>query len=109
MKKQNGGSTVNDSCILVVEDEVEIAELIEFHAKRDGFRTRVVHSGKTALESLARDTSRPEGSGLGLRLARDSTDAHHGSLSREIREVVESRLKAGDLKAIVATNSSRLC
>lgn len=31
--------------------------------------------------------------------------AHHGSLSREIREVVESRLKAGDLKAIVATNS----
>ncbi|MDA0333748.1 MAG: helicase-related protein [bacterium] len=31
--------------------------------------------------------------------------AHHGSLSREIREVVETRLKAGDLKAIVATNS----
>lgn len=31
--------------------------------------------------------------------------AHHGSLSREIREVVESRLKAGDPKAIVATNS----
>jgi len=31
--------------------------------------------------------------------------AHHGSLSREIREVVESRLKAGELKAIVATSS----
>ncbi|MBT3341939.1 MAG: DEAD/DEAH box helicase [Gemmatimonadetes bacterium] len=31
--------------------------------------------------------------------------AHHGSLSREIREVVERRLKAGELKAIVATNS----
>jgi ATP-dependent Lhr-like helicase len=31
--------------------------------------------------------------------------AHHGSLSREIREVVETRLKAGELKAIVATNS----
>ena len=46
---------MNDSCITVVEDEVEIAELIEFHAKRDGFRTRVVHSGKTALESLARE------------------------------------------------------
>ncbi len=46
---------MNDACILVVEDEVEIAELIEFHAKRDGFRTRVVHSGKTALESLARE------------------------------------------------------
>lgn len=31
--------------------------------------------------------------------------AHHGSLSREIREVVERRLKEGELKAIVATNS----
>ncbi|MEZ5278312.1 MAG: DEAD/DEAH box helicase [Opitutaceae bacterium] len=31
--------------------------------------------------------------------------AHHGSLSREIREEVESRLKSGDLRAIVATNS----
>lgn len=31
--------------------------------------------------------------------------AHHGSLSREIREVVESRLKTGELKAIVATSS----
>ena len=46
---------MNDSCILVVEDEVEIAELIEFHARRDGFRTRVVHSGKTALDSLSRE------------------------------------------------------
>ncbi len=31
--------------------------------------------------------------------------AHHGSLSREIRLEVESRLKAGELKAIVATSS----
>ena len=31
--------------------------------------------------------------------------AHHGSLSREIRTEVESRLKAGQLKAIVATSS----
>ena len=31
--------------------------------------------------------------------------AHHGSLSREIRTEVETRLKNGDLKAIVATNS----
>ena len=34
--------------------------------------------------------------------------AHHGSLSREIRAEVESRLKSGDLKAIVATNSLEL-
>jgi ATP-dependent helicase Lhr and Lhr-like helicase len=31
--------------------------------------------------------------------------AHHGSLSREIRSEVERRLKDGQLKAIVATNS----
>ncbi|MDY6892694.1 MAG: DEAD/DEAH box helicase, partial [Chloroflexota bacterium] len=31
--------------------------------------------------------------------------AHHGSLSREIRSEVEQKLKAGELKAIVATNS----
>ncbi len=34
--------------------------------------------------------------------------AHHGSLSREIRGEVERRLKAGDLKAIVATSSLEL-
>ena len=31
--------------------------------------------------------------------------AHHGSLSREIRESVEAKLKAGELKAIIATSS----
>jgi len=31
--------------------------------------------------------------------------SHHGSLSREIRTEVEHKLKAGDLKAIIATNS----
>jgi ATP-dependent Lhr-like helicase len=34
--------------------------------------------------------------------------AHHGSLSREIRLAVEGRLKRGELKAIVATNSLEL-
>ncbi len=31
--------------------------------------------------------------------------AHHGSLAREVRSEVETRLKAGELKAIVATNT----
>lgn len=34
--------------------------------------------------------------------------AHHGSLSREIRTEVERKLKAGKLRAIVATNSLEL-
>ncbi len=34
--------------------------------------------------------------------------AHHGSLSRELRNEVEQKLKQGELKAIVATNSLEL-
>jgi ATP-dependent helicase Lhr and Lhr-like helicase len=34
--------------------------------------------------------------------------AHHGSLSREIRLAVEQKMKRGELKAIVATNSLEL-
>ncbi|MEN6439657.1 MAG: DEAD/DEAH box helicase [Syntrophobacter sp.] len=34
--------------------------------------------------------------------------AHHGSLAREIRTEVEKKLKAGELRAIVATNSLEL-
>jgi len=34
--------------------------------------------------------------------------SHHGSLSREIRQIVEERLKAGQLRAIVATSSLEL-
>ena len=34
--------------------------------------------------------------------------AHHGSLSREIREAVEQKLKGGELRAIVATSSLEL-
>ncbi|MBP6875072.1 MAG: DEAD/DEAH box helicase [Candidatus Eisenbacteria bacterium] len=39
---------------------------------------------------------------------RDVAYAHHGSLSREIREVVEQRFRAGELAAIVATSSLEL-
>ncbi|MHC1788836.1 DEAD/DEAH box helicase [Solidesulfovibrio sp.] len=34
--------------------------------------------------------------------------AHHGSLAKELRQAVESRLKAGELRAVVATNSLEL-
>ena len=34
--------------------------------------------------------------------------AHHGSLAREIRQAVEQKLKKGELRAIVATNSLEL-
>jgi len=40
---------------------------------------------------------------LGERLGEDSVAAHHGSLSRERRQRVEQRLRAGELRALVAT------
>lgn len=42
------------------------------------------------------------------RLGEDSVLAHHGSLSRQLRLEAERRLKAGELKAIVATASLEL-
>jgi len=40
--------------------------------------------------------------------SRNLVYSHHGSLSRELRSVVEKRLKEGELKSIVATNSLEL-
>ena len=42
---------------------------------------------------------------LGERMGTDAIASHHGSLSRELRLSAEQRLKAGKLKAIVATAS----
>jgi two-component system alkaline phosphatase synthesis response regulator PhoP len=41
--------------ILIVEDEPEIAELIEFHALRSGMNARTVASGKLALDLIKRE------------------------------------------------------
>ena len=45
---------------------------------------------------------------LGERLGDEVVAAHHGSLSKERRHRVETRLRAGDLKALVATASLEL-
>ncbi|HSR25276.1 MAG TPA: DEAD/DEAH box helicase [Candidatus Eisenbacteria bacterium] len=45
---------------------------------------------------------------LGERLGEDRVAAHHGSLSRDRRQRVESRLRAGELRALVATASLEL-
>ncbi len=36
--------------ILIVEDEADIAQLIEFHLQREGFPTQIAHSGSVALD-----------------------------------------------------------
>ena len=45
---------------------------------------------------------------LGERLGEGQVSAHHGSLSRERRQRVETRLRAGELRALVATASLEL-
>jgi ATP-dependent Lhr-like helicase len=45
---------------------------------------------------------------LGERLGTDSVAAHHGSLSRKLRLAAEKKLKAGEIRALVATASLEL-
>jgi ATP-dependent helicase Lhr and Lhr-like helicase len=45
---------------------------------------------------------------LGERLGKDSVAAHHGSLSRKLRLNAERKLKAGEIRALVATASLEL-
>ena len=41
--------------VLIVEDEPEIAELVEFHLGREGLPSSIVHSGRQALERIKRE------------------------------------------------------
>jgi len=43
---------VTQSDVLIVEDEPEIADLIRFHAERDGFIARVAHTGREAIKAI---------------------------------------------------------
>ena len=45
---------------------------------------------------------------LGERLGSDAVAAHHGSLSRKLRLAAENKLKAGEIRALVATASLEL-
>src|SRR5258705_4301059 len=45
---------------------------------------------------------------LAERLGRDAVAAHHGSLSRKLRLNAERKLKAGEIRALVATASLEL-
>jgi ATP-dependent Lhr-like helicase len=73
----------------------QIAELVEAHRT-----TLVFAQSRRAGERLARD--------LDDRIGGGRVAAHHGSLSRRARLEAEERLKAGELKALVATSSLEL-
>ncbi len=68
-----------------------------------------VHSNRTTLVFVnTRRMSERVAHLLGERLGGDAVAAHHGSLSRERRTLVEGRLRAGELRALVATASLEL-
>jgi ATP-dependent Lhr-like helicase len=62
--------------------------------------TLIFVNSRRSAEKLALLINAEQGSPLAY--------SHHGSLSRETRQVVETRLKAGELRAIVATGSLEL-
>lgn len=62
--------------------------------------TLIFANSKRMVEKLARFLNENEVDQLAY--------SHHGALSREIRSVVEERLKTGSLRAIVATSSLEL-
>jgi ATP-dependent Lhr-like helicase len=72
-----------------------VAALVEQH-----HTTLVFVNTRSLAERLAHQ--------LGERLGDDVVAAHHGSLSKDRRHRVETRLRAGDLKALVATASLEL-
>jgi ATP-dependent Lhr-like helicase len=73
----------------------QIAELVQAHRT-----TLVFAQSRRSAERLARD--------LNDRLPDGQVAAHHGSLSRRARLEAENRLKAGELRALVATSSLEL-
>jgi ATP-dependent Lhr-like helicase len=85
--------------VVSAEQMAEIVDRIAHHVQ--AHRTTLVFvNTRRMAERIAHQ--------LGERLGEERVAAHHGSLSRERRQRVESRLRAGDLLALVATASLEL-
>jgi len=81
------------------EQMAEVLDLIAGHVQQH--RTTLVFvNNRRMAERVAHQ--------LGERLGDGHVAAHHGSLSKERRQRVESRLRSGDLQALVATASLEL-
>lgn len=74
------------------------ARLNEIHA----FRVEQAQEAKTADQEPSRQTGRYDGAAPVL------ARAHHGSVSKDQRTVVEESLKSGQLRCVVATSSLEL-
>jgi ATP-dependent Lhr-like helicase len=81
------------------EQMAEIVDMIAGHV-REHRTTLVFVNNRRLSERVAHE--------LGERLGDGQVAAHHGSLSKERRLRVETRLRSGDLRALVATASLEL-
>ena len=81
------------------EQMAEVLDLIAGHVERHKTTLVFVNTRRMA-ERVAHE--------LGERLGDGQVAAHHGSLSKDRRQRVEARLRAGDLRALVATASLEL-
>jgi ATP-dependent helicase Lhr and Lhr-like helicase len=72
------------------------------------FKKIIAEHSSTLFFAISRRTTEKVTRFLNENEPADIAYAHHGSLSREIRLAVEEKLKRGELKAIVATNSLEL-
>ncbi len=81
------------------EQMAEVLDLIAGHVQRHRTTLVFVNTRRMA-ERVAHQ--------LGERLGDGHVAAHHGSLSKDRRQRVESRLRSGDLRALVATASLEL-
>ncbi len=85
--------------VATAEQMAEILDLIAGHVEQHKTTLVFVNTRRMA-ERVAHE--------LGERLGDGQVAAHHGSLSKDRRQRVESRLRAGDLRALVATASLEL-
>jgi ATP-dependent Lhr-like helicase len=91
-----------DTELEAVVSKEQMADVLEKIAKHIEQRrtTLVFVNTRRMSERLAHQ--------LAERLGEDKVAAHHGSLSKDRRQRVEARLRAGDLRAVVATASLEL-
>jgi ATP-dependent Lhr-like helicase len=98
-----------DLALELPDDELEAVMALEQLADVLDQIARMVAEHKTTLVFVnTRRMAERIAHLLAERLGEDAVAAHHGSLSKDRRLRVESRLRAGDLRALVATASLEL-
>jgi ATP-dependent helicase Lhr and Lhr-like helicase len=98
-----------DLALQLPDDELEaVASTDQMAQILDMIAAQVVQRKTTLVFVNTRRMSERVAHQLGERLGEDQVAAHHGSLSAGRRRRVEARLRAGDLRALVATASLEL-